>query len=568
MCIGKATRLARFLSGTDKTYRATVRLGFATTTDDLTGDPIGPPRPADVPEAALAEACRALSGPQMQKAPAFSAKWVQGRRAYDLARVGIEAPPTVSPVVVHGIEVLGHAGEMVELEVRCSAGTYVRALARDLGETLGVGAHLVALRRTASGGFTMADAVAWDEIGPGARLVALDALLPEMPAATVTAGRAGRGAPRPAARCDAVRGRVSRLRLRRRGCASSTRAATWSRWPSRAGFETARAGPDLRADAAPRRGPGGLGAGPPRRSGTAGSNPRRRRRTLRAMLGLPWWAWVVLAVVGIILFARRAARHDTSRGRRLVGAAQALAGTGRRGPLEGAVSRHIRRNFRRRAATASAGITGSTPAIRSPPFRNGEALSAAWASHGRRTCDARISVTRRGPRLLPARRLAGMGGAMHYRGAHRPPRSAAMMLAVAVAGCEPAVTEPSADLSGTWDIGYSTRARRACSAAAPDGLRPSCAASGRLTLTQTRTSVSGGAPMSGGCSSCGSVADFFGAHHQATGQLDGTELQLTMGRCTLSATVRNADVREVTGEARCVSGGAQTEGTWRMTRTD
>jgi len=187
VCIGKATRLARFLSGTDKTYRATVRLGFATTTDDLTGDPIGAPRAADVPAAALAEACRALSGPQMQKAPAFSAKWVQGRRAYDLARVGIEAPPTVSPVVVHAIDVLGHAGEMVELEVRCSAGTYIRALARDLGETLGVGAHLVALRRTASGGFTMADAVAWDEIGPGASVVALDALLPEMPAATVTA---------------------------------------------------------------------------------------------------------------------------------------------------------------------------------------------------------------------------------------------------------------------------------------------------------------------------------------------------------------------------------------------
>jgi tRNA pseudouridine55 synthase len=187
VCIGKATRLARFLSGTDKTYRATVRLGFATTTDDLTGEPIGAPRAADVPEAALAEACRALSGPQMQKAPAFSAKWVQGRRAYDLARVGIEAPPTLSPVVVHGIEILGHAGEMVELEVRCSAGTYIRALARDLGQTLGVGAHLVALRRTASGGFTMADAVAWDEIGPGARVIALDALLPEMPAATVTA---------------------------------------------------------------------------------------------------------------------------------------------------------------------------------------------------------------------------------------------------------------------------------------------------------------------------------------------------------------------------------------------
>ena len=187
VCVGKATRLARFLGGADKTYRATVRLGFATTTDDLTGDPIGAPRAVDVSADALAEACRSLSGPQMQKAPAYSAKWVQGRRAYDLARVGIEAPPPVSAVVVHSIEVLGHAGEMVELEVRCSPGTYIRALARDLGETLGTGGHLVALRRTASGRFTMADAVAWDEIGPGAAVLPMGELLDELPSATVTA---------------------------------------------------------------------------------------------------------------------------------------------------------------------------------------------------------------------------------------------------------------------------------------------------------------------------------------------------------------------------------------------
>jgi tRNA pseudouridine55 synthase len=187
VCLGKATRLARFLTGTDKTYRATVRLGFATTTDDLTGDPIGPVRPADVPAEALERACRALTGPLMQAAPAFSAKWVQGRRAYDLARVGIETPRPVSPIVVHSIEVLGHEGEMVEIEVRCSAGTYVRALARDLGEALGTGGHLVALRRTVSGPFTMADAVAWDEIGPAARAIPMQHLLEDLPAVTVAA---------------------------------------------------------------------------------------------------------------------------------------------------------------------------------------------------------------------------------------------------------------------------------------------------------------------------------------------------------------------------------------------
>jgi tRNA pseudouridine55 synthase len=186
VCIGKATRLARFLTATDKTYRATVRLGFATNTDDLTGEPLGPPRPVEISHAALESACRALAGPLMQAAPAFSAKWVQGRRAYDLARVGIEAPRPVSPVTVHAMDVLGHEKDLVEIEVRCSAGTYIRALARDLGEALGTGGHLVALRRTVSGAFTMADAVAWDEIGPGARILAMADLLPEMPAVTVT----------------------------------------------------------------------------------------------------------------------------------------------------------------------------------------------------------------------------------------------------------------------------------------------------------------------------------------------------------------------------------------------
>ena len=133
--------------------------------------------PGSVADDALRRACDALTGPLQQSAPAFSAKWVQGRRAYDLARVGIEAPRPVSSVVVHAIEVLGHADDMVELEVRCSAGTYVRALARDLGAALGVGGHLVALRRTVNGPFTATDAVAWDEIAAGARMTPLDHLL-------------------------------------------------------------------------------------------------------------------------------------------------------------------------------------------------------------------------------------------------------------------------------------------------------------------------------------------------------------------------------------------------------
>ncbi len=187
VCIGKVTRLARFLTGTDKTYRATVRLGFATTTDDLTGAPVGPVGPGEVSGDALRRACEELTGPLQQAAPAFSAKWVQGRRAYDLARVGIDAPRPVSSVVVHAIEVLGHAVDLIEIEVRCSAGTYVRALARDLGAALGTGGHLIALRRTVNGPFTVTEAVAWDEIAAGARMTPLEHLLPDLPAVTVGA---------------------------------------------------------------------------------------------------------------------------------------------------------------------------------------------------------------------------------------------------------------------------------------------------------------------------------------------------------------------------------------------
>src|SRR5262249_16478534 len=90
VCLGKATRLARFLGGGEEGYRATIRLGFATTTDDLRGEPLGPRRSVDVAAGALEEACRRLTGPLAQVPPAYSARRVGGRRLYELARRGIE----------------------------------------------------------------------------------------------------------------------------------------------------------------------------------------------------------------------------------------------------------------------------------------------------------------------------------------------------------------------------------------------------------------------------------------------------------------------------------------------
>jgi len=189
VCVGKATRLVRFLADGDKAYRAVVRLGYATTTDDATGAPRSPPRPVAVSEADVVAACRGLTGPLRQVPPAFSAKRSGGRRLYDLAREGVEVVAAPSDVVVHRLDVLRVEGDRVELDVRCSPGTYVRALARDLGEVLGTGGHLEALRRTWTSGFGLDGAVSWDDLVAGVEraLVPIDGLLLHVPAVEIGA---------------------------------------------------------------------------------------------------------------------------------------------------------------------------------------------------------------------------------------------------------------------------------------------------------------------------------------------------------------------------------------------
>lgn len=188
VCLGRATRLARFLSESDKSYRATVRLGFATTTDDLTGEPLEPRRPRVVGLGDVTRACARLTGALRQVPPAYSAKRVEGRRLYEFAREGVAVERSAVPVTVHALAVMSVEGDRVDLEVRCSAGTYVRALARDLGEALGTGGHLVGLRRTEAGGFGLEQALAWEDLGQAAdRLFALGQLLPHLPAVRVGA---------------------------------------------------------------------------------------------------------------------------------------------------------------------------------------------------------------------------------------------------------------------------------------------------------------------------------------------------------------------------------------------
>ena len=162
LLIGRATRLLPFLHAEPKVYRATVRFGLQTTTDDLTGEPLqeSPPPPQAVVERALAS----LTGHLLQRPPAFSAKRVAGVRAYRAARRG--APMTLEPVgvTVHKWTILERRGADLDADIECSGGTYVRALARDLGEATGSAAHLASLRRLCSGAFDVDDALTLEAV--------------------------------------------------------------------------------------------------------------------------------------------------------------------------------------------------------------------------------------------------------------------------------------------------------------------------------------------------------------------------------------------------------------------
>jgi len=197
VCVGQATRLARFLAEGDKTYLGEVRFGFATTTDDCLGEPIGEPSGARLEAAELEAACAGLLGHQLQVPPFFSAKRVAGRRLYDLARAGTDVERPSVPVHIHRLVVRRIREDCAEIEVRCSAGTYVRALARDLGAALGTGAHLSSLRRLESGGFALEHAVRLEGMSPEqaeAALLPLEAMLPGLPELRV--GAEGRDAVR------------------------------------------------------------------------------------------------------------------------------------------------------------------------------------------------------------------------------------------------------------------------------------------------------------------------------------------------------------------------------------
>ncbi|HEX5826900.1 MAG TPA: tRNA pseudouridine(55) synthase TruB [Candidatus Limnocylindrales bacterium] len=209
--LGRSTRLVEYHLGSPKRYRATICFGESSTTDDIDGDrtPVEGPR---VAREAVQAAMAALTGPIRQVPPVYSAVQVEGRRAYQMARAGQDVELAPRDVVIHEFRLLewddSDPGRPVAVtDVSCSAGTYIRALARDLGARLGSGAYLGALVRLASGSFTLDDAVSFDDLRDGAAggaegfaalLRPIDAGLEHLPHAPITAEelrRLGEGLP-------------------------------------------------------------------------------------------------------------------------------------------------------------------------------------------------------------------------------------------------------------------------------------------------------------------------------------------------------------------------------------
>lgn len=158
LVVGRATKVARYLTGGDKTYLATVRLGVTTDTLDSAGEVLEE-RPVEVGDAQVREAIAGFVGEIDQLPPMYSAKKVDGKRLYELARKGVEVERETKRVTIYRIDIKACELPDVTIEVACSAGTYLRALAFDVGAKLGCGGYLKELRRVAAGPFTIADAV-------------------------------------------------------------------------------------------------------------------------------------------------------------------------------------------------------------------------------------------------------------------------------------------------------------------------------------------------------------------------------------------------------------------------
>jgi tRNA pseudouridine55 synthase len=201
LCFGAATKFSQVSLDADKTYRATLQLGSTTTTADAEGDVLLQ-REVNVTRAQLQAVIERFTGPIRQVPPMHSALKRDGKALYEYARAGIEVEREARAVTIHRIAIVDDdtagAGDRWTLDVRCSKGTYIRTLAEDIGEALGCGAHLAALRRTETGGLTLGQALTleqlagMDEAQREAALLDADALLADWPVVRLGDEDAGR----------------------------------------------------------------------------------------------------------------------------------------------------------------------------------------------------------------------------------------------------------------------------------------------------------------------------------------------------------------------------------------
>jgi tRNA pseudouridine55 synthase len=197
LCFGAATKFSQISLDADKAYLATLGLGRRTSTGDLEGEVVQE-RPVAVDRQLIEVAVARFTGPIAQVPPMHSALKKDGKALYEYARAGVEVERAPRQVVIHSIDIIDWQDASLVIAVRCSKGTYIRTLAEDIGEALGCGAHLTALRRTGSGplgldaAVTLAQLETMDESARLARLLPADTLLADWPSLALDADEAGR----------------------------------------------------------------------------------------------------------------------------------------------------------------------------------------------------------------------------------------------------------------------------------------------------------------------------------------------------------------------------------------
>ncbi len=198
LLLGKYTRLAQFFGQAEKYYTGHIRFGFATTTFDAEGEPVGEPKPRVGSLEDLQVFAKQFHGELDQMPPVFSAKKINGVPAHKLARAGQDVPVKPARITIHSFELDGLQGDTATFSMHVSAGGYVRSVAHELGQLAGCGAHLASLRRVQAGAFTLEQAISVQDLKSlapqeiEARLPHPRSILPEMPNVLVDTQTAGR----------------------------------------------------------------------------------------------------------------------------------------------------------------------------------------------------------------------------------------------------------------------------------------------------------------------------------------------------------------------------------------